>query len=92
MLHLLQCFKVAMDWHCSKLLIMDKKQRFECSSLGVRQGPRVTALCTRNAPGECGIGAAIQFCFAVWTQVEREHEHEHIGERGDRLNVTVSVT
>ncbi|AIO69434.1 hypothetical protein DM82_5632 [Burkholderia oklahomensis] len=59
MLHLLQCFKVAMDRHCSKLLIMDKKQRFECSPLSVRQGPRVPAFYARNALSECGIRAAI---------------------------------
>lgn len=36
MLPLLQRFKVAMDRHCSKLLVMDKTQRFECSPLSVR--------------------------------------------------------
>ncbi|PXX25123.1 hypothetical protein NA66_102976 [Burkholderia pyrrocinia] len=63
-----------MDWHCSKLLIMDKKQRFECSPLGVRQGPRATSLRPSNALRERGIRAAIRFGLAMGTQVERERE------------------
>ena len=90
MLHLLQRFKVAMDRHCSKLLIMDKKQRFDCSPLSVSQGPRFTALCPRNALSERGIRAAIKFGLAVGTQVERECER--IGQRGDRLNIATSAT
>lgn len=89
MLHPLQRFKVAMDWHSSKLLIMNKEQRFEYFPLSVRQGPRVTALCPRNALSECRIGTTIRFGLAVGSQVERKCEH--IGQRGDRLNVTTSA-
>ncbi|AOJ10129.1 hypothetical protein WS71_23100 [Burkholderia mayonis] len=38
---------------------------------------------------ECRIRGAIQFRFAVGTQIEREREH--IGQRGDRLNITTVV-
>ncbi|KGS88052.1 hypothetical protein [Burkholderia pseudomallei] len=72
MLHLLQCFKIAMDRHRSKLLITNTKQGFECSPFRVCKSPLATPLCPRNALVECEIRGAIQFRFAVGTQIERE--------------------
>ncbi|KVQ18844.1 hypothetical protein WL99_16005 [Burkholderia cepacia] len=89
MLHLLQRFKIAMDRHRSKLLIMNTKQRFECSPFRVCKSPLATPLCPRNALVECEIRGAIQFRFAVGTQIEREREH--IGQRGDRLNIATAA-
>ncbi|KVS67641.1 hypothetical protein WK41_21875 [Burkholderia cepacia] len=89
MLHLLQRFKIAMDRHSAKLLIVNTKQRFERGPFPVRQSPLTTPLCPRNALVECGIRGAKQFRFAVGTQIEREREH--IGQRGDRLNITTAV-
>ncbi|SPV09908.1 Uncharacterised protein [Burkholderia cenocepacia] len=89
MLHLLQCFKIAMDRHRSKLLIMNTKQRFECSPFRVCKSPLATPLCPLNALVECEIRGAIQFRVAVGTQIERERER--IGQRGDRLNFTTAA-
>ncbi|KVV46084.1 hypothetical protein WT27_06885 [Burkholderia territorii] len=67
MLHLFQCFKIAMDRHRSKLLIMNTKQRFECSPFRGCKNPLATPLCPHNALVECEIRGAIQFRFAVGT-------------------------
>ncbi|KVT03824.1 hypothetical protein WT24_25650 [Burkholderia sp. MSMB1078WGS] len=78
-----------MDRHSTKLLIMNTKQRFECSPFRIRQNPLATPLCPRNALVECRVCGAIQFRFTVGTQIERECEH--IGQSGDRLNITTAV-
>ena len=89
MLHALQRFKIAMDRHRSKLLIMITKQRFECSPFRVCKSPPATPLCPRNPLVECEVRGAIKFRFAVGTQIEREREY--IGQRGDRLDITTAA-
>ncbi|KVG59955.1 hypothetical protein WS79_07140 [Burkholderia territorii] len=88
MLHLLPRFKIAMDRHSAKLLIVNTKQRFERGPFPVCQNP-FAPLCPRNALVECEIRGAIQFRFVGGTQIEREREH--IGQRGDRLNIATAA-
>lgn len=59
MLHLLQRSKRAMDRLRSKLLIMNTKQRFECTPFRVCKSPLATLLCPRNALVECEVRGAI---------------------------------